>query len=67
MAGDSNVTLHVAFTDLSQDKVIARPSFHQRSAAMAGAWSFGGHDRSMLTRIGDLACEYIQLYLKAFR
>ena len=63
MAGDSNVTLHVTFTDLSQDKVIARPIFHQRSAAMAGAWSFGGHDRSMLTRIGDLACEYIQLYL----
>ncbi len=63
MAGDSNVTLHVTFTDLSQDKIIAMPSFHQRAAAMAGAWSFGGHDKSMLTRIGDLAYEYVQLHL----
>ncbi len=63
MAGDSNVTLHVTFTDLSQDKIIAMPSFHQRAAAMAGAWSFGGHDNSMLTRIGDLVYEYVQLHL----
>ena len=50
-------------TDLSQNKIIASPIFSQRSAAMAGAWSFGGHDNSMLTRIGDLAYEYVQLHL----
>ncbi len=63
MAGDSNVTLHVAFTDLTQDKIIVRPGFHQWAASMAGVWSFGGHDKSMLTRIGDLVYEYVQLHL----
>ena len=62
-AGDSGVTLRVTFTDLSQDKIIANPSFYQRAAAMDGAWSIGYSDRTMLTRIGDLASEYILLHL----
>ncbi len=62
-AGDSGVTLRVTFTDLSQDKIIASPAFYQCSAAMAAAWSFGYHDKTMLTRIGDLASEYILLHL----
>ncbi len=63
LCGDSNVNLSVTFTDLSQDKIIASPTFYQRSAAMAGAWSIGHHDNTMLTRIGDLASEYILLHL----
>ena len=62
-SGKSNVTLDVTFTDLSQDKIIASPSFYQRAAAMDGAWSIGYSDRTMLTRIGDLASEYILLHL----
>ena len=62
-AGDSNVVLIVTFTDLSQDKIIASPYFFQRAAAFAGAWSIGHHDQTMLTRIGDLASEYILLHL----
>jgi len=62
-SGTSNVTLDVTFTDLSQDKIIASPSFYQHASAMAGAHSFGYHDNTMLTRIGDLASEYILLHL----
>ena len=61
-AGDSGVTLRVTFTDLSQDKIIASPAFYQRAAAMAG-WLGDSHDQTMLTRIGDLASEYILLHL----
>ena len=59
---DSNVNLRVTFTDLSQDKIIASPAFYQRAAAMAG-WLGDSHDQTMLTRIGDLASEYILLHL----
>ncbi len=60
---DSNVNLRVTFTDLSQDKIIASPSFYQRASHWAGGLSFGYHDSTMLTRIGDLASEYILLHL----
>jgi hypothetical protein len=60
---DSNVDLRVTFTDLSQDKIIASPSFYQRAAWRAARLSFGYHDSTMLTRIGDLASEYILLHL----
>ena len=63
LAGDSRVTLRVTFTDLSQDKIIASPAFYQSAAAYVGAWSIGAHDNTMLTRIGDLASEYILLHL----
>jgi len=62
---DSNVNLRVTFTDLSQDKIIASPSFYQRAAANAAQLSFGYHDSTMLTRIGDLASEYILLHIKS--
>ena len=57
------MTLRVTFTDLSQDKIIASPAFYQSAAAYVGAWSIGAHDNTMLTRIGDLVWEYIQLHL----
>ena len=63
LAGSSNVNLSITFTDLSQDKIIASPTFYQRAGAFPGAWSGGEHDRSMLTRVGDLASEYILLHL----
>jgi len=63
LAGDSRVTLRVTFTDLSQDKIIASPAFYQRAAAMVGHWLGDSHDQTMLTRIGDLASEYILLHL----
>jgi hypothetical protein len=62
---DSNVNLRVTFTDLSQDKIIASPSFYQRAAWRAARLSFGYHDSTMLTRIGDLASEYILLHIKS--
>ena len=63
LAGNSEVYLNVTFTDLSQDKIIASPTFYQRAGAFTGAWSGGENDRSMLTRVGDLASEYILLHL----
>jgi hypothetical protein len=63
LAGDSRVTLRVTFTDLSQDKIIASPAFYQSAGAFPGAWSGGSHDQTMLTRIGDLASEYVRLHL----
>ena len=65
LAGDSYVYLNVTFTDLSQDKIIASPTFYQRVGAWAGFFATYSYeeDNAILTRIGDLACEYILLHL----
>jgi len=62
---DSYVYLNVTFTDLSQDKIIASPTFYQRVGAWAGFFATYSYeeDNAILTRIGDLACEYILLHL----
>jgi hypothetical protein len=64
LAGASYVNLSVTFTDLSQDKIIASPTFYQRVGAWAGAcYEIGYRVNAMLTMVGDLASKYIRLHL----
>lgn len=58
MAGNSSVILKVTYTDAATKAVIADPSFYQRAGAWAAAYSAGGHDQSMLSRIAELASFY---------
>jgi hypothetical protein len=40
-------------------KVIATPEFFQRTAAMSGGFTMGAMDNVMLTRVAELASNYV--------
>jgi hypothetical protein len=58
LAGSSGVLMRVTFRD-NTGKVIATPEFFQRTAAFSGGYSFGVNDNMMLTRVANLASNYI--------
>ena len=58
LAGDSRVLLGVRIVEQPSGRVLGEPQFYQQGAAMAGAWSFGAHDNTMLSRVVDLATSY---------
>lgn len=60
LSGSSAVVMRVRYTDAASGKVIAEPEFYQRAFALGGAYSFGGTDRNMLTRMSTLITEYTQ-------
>jgi hypothetical protein len=60
LAGSSAALMRVKFTDARTGEVVAEPTFYARAAAMAGAWSFGAHDNSMLSRLPQSACDYVR-------
>jgi hypothetical protein len=57
-AGSSAVVMQVKYTDKATGKVIAEPEFFQRASAMSGAFTMGGQDNAMLSRIVSLATKY---------
>jgi len=57
-AGDSRVIIVVRIVEQPGDRVLGEPQFYQQANAMAGAWSFGAHDNTMLSRVVDLATNY---------
>lgn len=57
-SGSSYVIISVKFYDKDSGQVIATPIFYQRAAAMSGAFSFGGQDNAMLTRVVTLFSDY---------
>jgi hypothetical protein len=59
MAGSSIVVLEARITEKETGRVIAKPEFYARAAAMAGAWSIGGADNAMLTRIANRLSDYV--------
>jgi len=59
MAGSSMVVLEARITEKETGRVIARPEFYARAAAMAGAWSVGGADNAMLVRIANRLSDYV--------
>jgi hypothetical protein len=54
MAGSSAIVMRVIYTDAETKQVIASPVFYQHANAMGGAWTFGGTDNAMLSRIATL-------------
>jgi hypothetical protein len=58
-AGDGHITMKVRIVEQPSGKVIAEPEFYRRAAAMAGAWTVGGHDNAMLTKIAGLVANYL--------
>jgi hypothetical protein len=58
LAGSSAVTMRVAYKDAESGAVIASPVFYQHAKAMSGAWTVGGADNGMLSRIADLITTY---------
>lgn len=60
LAGSSAVRMTVRISDKATGEVIAEPEFFQRAAAYGGAYSFGGTDNAMLTRIASVVDEYLR-------
>lgn len=58
MAGSSAVVIRVTYTDEATGKTVATPVFYQHANAMGGAFSFGGTDNAMLSRIANLITDY---------
>jgi hypothetical protein len=60
MAGSSAVLLKVRYTDKASNQIVAEPTFYAKASAMGGAWSIGGTDNAMLSRVVSEACNYAQ-------
>ena len=54
-AGSSRILVKMKLTDQDTGQVIAEPEFYQHAKGMAGAWTFGAADNSMLVRSASLA------------
>jgi hypothetical protein len=59
LAGSSHVVLKLKITEQPSGKVIGEPEFFQRASGVAGAWTFGAHDNTMLSRVVELAANYM--------
>ena len=57
-AGSSAVVMRVTYTDETTGAVVASPVFYQHASAMGGAWSIGGSDNAMLSRVANLITTY---------
>jgi hypothetical protein len=58
-AGDGHINVKVRITEQPSGKLIAEPEFYRRAAAMAGAWTVGGHDNAMLQKVAGLVANYL--------
>ena len=58
LAGSSGVLLRLNIRDLN-GTVVATPEFYQRADAWAAGFLLGVHDNLMLTRVSNLASNYI--------
>ncbi|TQM17796.1 uncharacterized protein DUF4410 [Pseudoxanthomonas sp. 3HH-4] len=59
-AGSSRILVKVKLTDQATGALIAEPEFYQHAKGMAGAWTFGAADNSMLVRSASLALDYLK-------
>jgi hypothetical protein len=57
--GDGKIVINVRIVEQPSGKVIATPEFYQRASAIAGAWTLGAHDNSMLQRVTALVANYL--------
>lgn len=59
-AGSSRVLVKMRLIDKATGAVIAEPEFYQHAKGMAGAFTFGATDNTMLIRIAGIAHDYLQ-------
>ncbi|MCB1623676.1 MAG: hypothetical protein KDI32_03745 [Pseudomonadales bacterium] len=59
LQGDGKIVINVRIVEQPSGKVIATPEFYQRASAIAGAWTLGAHDNSMLQRVTALVANYL--------
>ena len=59
-AGSSQLLVKLKLTDAATGAVVAEPEFYQHAKGMAGAWTFGAADNTMLVRTASLARDYLQ-------
>jgi hypothetical protein len=59
LAGDGYINVKVRITEQPSGKLIAEPEFYRRAAAMAGAFTVGGHDNAMLQKVAGLVASYL--------
>jgi hypothetical protein len=57
-AGSSAVVMRITYTDEGTGAVVASPVFYQHASAMGGAWTVGGSDNAMLSRVANLITTY---------
>jgi len=60
LAGSSRILVTMKLTDAATGQVVATPEFYQHAKGMAGAWTFGATDNSMLVRSASLALDYLK-------
>ena len=58
LAGSSGVLMRLKISD-ANGNVVATPEFFQRAGAWSGGFTVGVHDNLMLTRVANLASQYI--------
>jgi hypothetical protein len=58
IAGSSAVIMKVKYIEKTTGKMIAEPEFFQRAAAWSGAFTMGGQDNAMLSRIVTLVADF---------
>lgn len=58
LVGSSGVRMRVTIKD-QDGKVIAAPEFYKRAAAFSGGFTLGTMDNLMLTRVANLASDYL--------
>lgn len=58
LAGSSAVIMKVKYIEKTTGKVIAEPEFFQHAAAWSGAFTMGGQDNAMLSRIVTLVVDF---------
>ncbi|RSZ58156.1 hypothetical protein HF313_00145 [Massilia atriviolacea] len=58
LAGSSGVLLRLKIAD-NRGRVVANPEFFQRAGAMSAGFTLGVHDNLMLTRVANLASNYV--------
>jgi hypothetical protein len=59
LAGDGHIIVKVKITEQPSGRVLAEPEFYRRANAIAGAWTFGGHDNAMLQKVAGLVANYL--------
>lgn len=58
LAGSSAMIMKVKYSEKTTGKVIAEPEFFQHAAAWSGAFTMGGQDNAMLSRIVTLVADF---------
>lgn len=60
LAGSSRVLVTLKLVDKATGETVAAPEFYQHAKGMAGAYTFGAADNSMLIRVAQMSLDYLK-------